>query len=152
MPAPGMDLNVTKQRYWEDVKVGEELPGFGYQLTASRMVEQVSGSQDFYPVHHDPEFARSGGHRDLFYNTGWTQANLCRLVTDWAGPQGWMRKFYFEMRRMNQPNDTIQVKGKVAGKEKTPEGNAVHLEIWIENDREGVATPARATVLLPSRG
>jgi len=64
----------TSQRYWDDVQVGDELPGYELPLTWTRMAAQVSGSQDFYPVHHDPDFARAGGHRDIFYNTGFTRA------------------------------------------------------------------------------
>lgn len=145
-------LTPLKQTYFEDVKVGDEIPGFGYQLTWTEMVKQVSGSQDFYAVHHDPEFAKSGGHRDIFYNTGWTRAQLFRVLSDFAGPDGWVRKLHFEMRKMNRPNVNITVKGKVVEKKVTDEGNEVTVEIGIENDEEGLATPAYGVVFLPSRG
>jgi acyl dehydratase len=147
-----INLAPLPQIYFEDVNVGDELPGFSYQLTWTEMVKQVSGSQDFYAVHHDPPFAQSGGHKGIFYNTGWTRANLYKLLSDFAGPEGWVRKLHFEMRRMNMPDDTISVRGIVRGKSQSEEGNAVEIELWIENDREGVATPALGTVLLPSRG
>jgi acyl dehydratase len=146
-----VNLAPLPQTYFEDVKIGDELPGFGYKLTWTEMVKQVSGSQDFYAVHHDPEFARSGGHKDIFYNTGWTRAQLFRVLSDFAGPEGWVRKLHFEMRRMNRPNDTIQVKGKVVDRKVTEEGNEVTVELCIENDEEGVATPAHGVVFLPSR-
>ena len=46
------------QRCWEDVAEGDPLDGFSLALTMTRMVQQVSGTQDFYPVHHDSAFAR----------------------------------------------------------------------------------------------
>lgn len=141
---------MTKQRYYEDVNVGDEIGGFDVLLNATRMVKQVSGSQDFYEVHHDTAFAQSGGHRDIFYNTGFTRANLGRLLTDYVGDDGWVKKLRFEMRRMNMPDDMMHVRGKVAGKRDN--GNEVDIELWIENDREGLTTPASATVTLPSRG
>jgi len=144
-------LDPLPQTYFEDVNVGDELPGFGYKLTWTEMVKQVSGSQDFYAVHHDPEFAKSGGHKDIFYNTGWTRSNLFRLLSDFAGPEGWVRKLNFEMRRMNRPNNMLQVKGKVTDKKQTEIGNEVHIELWMENDEEGVATPATGVVLLPNK-
>jgi acyl dehydratase len=144
---------MTAQRYWEEVKVGDELPGFTMKLNWTKMAEQVSGSQDFYPVHHDPEFARAGGHEGIFYNTGFTRASLGRLVTDWAGDEGWLRKLRFAMRRMNRNGDTISVKGRVTDKREVPGAdNEVDIELWIENDHEGVTTPASAVVTLPSRG
>ena len=116
------------------------------------MAQQVSGSQDFYPVHHDPPFAQAGGHRDIFYNTGFTRASLGRLLTDWIGDDGWLKKLRFEMRRMNMNGDTMSVKGKVVEKRDVADGdNEVDVELWVENDREGVTTPAFATVTLPSR-
>ncbi len=140
----------VSQRYWEDVAEGDELPGYELELTWTRMVEQVSGSQDFYPVHHDPDFAAEAGHPAIFYNTGFTRAALCRLLTDWIGPRGWLRRLRFEMRRMHRGGDTIRVRGRVAAKRRGEgERGEVDIELWIENDREGVGTPATATVELP---
>ncbi|MCY3557050.1 MAG: MaoC/PaaZ C-terminal domain-containing protein [Chloroflexi bacterium] len=140
----------TDQTFWDDVREGDLIEGYDLTLDWTKMVEQVSGSQDFYPVHHDPEFAAEAGHPAIFYNTGWTQAALCRVVTDWAGPAGWMSKFRFEMRRMNIPDDIVHARGKVVGKSDLDDAHGlVELEVWLENDRLGVTTPGWATVRLP---
>ncbi len=142
----------TEQTYWSDVRVGDPIDGFDLSLSWTKMAEQVSGSQDFYPVHHDPDFAAEAGHPAIFYNTGWTQAALCRVITDWAGPAGWLSKFRFEMRRMNIPDDHVHARGKVVGKsELDHQYGLVKLEVWLENDRLGVTTPGWATVRLPKR-
>lgn len=142
------------QRYWDDVRVGEDLDGYSFTLGWTTLAQQVSGSQDFHRVHHDFEFAREGGHETIFYNTGFTRGWLGRLLTDWIGPEGWIRTFGFQMRRMNTPGDAVSVRGRVTGKSggPDPETGLVDLEIWIENTREGVTTPGTATVLLPRRG
>jgi acyl dehydratase len=141
------------QRYWEDVREGETLDGFDLPLTETRIALQVSGSQDFYPVHHDRAFARAGGHADIFVNTAFTRAALSRLLTDWVGVDGWVRRLSYEMRRMNRPGDTMRVRGKVTRTYRAEDGTpCVDLSLWIENDREGVTTPASATVTLPARG
>lgn len=140
------------QRTWEDVNEGDELDGFVLELTDTKMVEQVSGSQDFYPVHHDTGFAREAGHPEIFYNTGFTQATLSRLLTDWVGVDGWVKKMSFQMRKMNIPNDQVHARGVVTGKSEGDGGmGEVTLDIWLENDRVGITTPAEATVLLPHR-
>lgn len=140
------------QRTWEDVNKGDELDGFVLELTDTKMVEQVSGSQDFYPVHHDTAFAREAGHQEIFYNTGFTQAALTRLLTDWVGSDGSVRKMSFQMRKMNIPNDKVHAKGVVTGKSEGDGGmGEITLDIWLENDRVGITTPAEATVLLPHR-
>ena len=136
------------QRVWDDVVVGEEVKGFSLALTMTRMVLQVSGSQDFYPIHHDQEFARAAGHEDIFLNTAFIRGALGRLLTDWMGRDGFLKRLAFQMRRPNFLGETIQVKGRVT--EKGDDGR-VDLEIWIENDRGGVTVPATATVILPRR-
>jgi len=121
------------QRCWEDVAVGDVLDGFSLPLTMTRMALRVSGTQDFY------------------INTGFIRAALCRLVTDWAGDAGFVRRLGFQMRRPHLLGDTIGVKGRVTRKWRDGADAAVELDVWIENPRAGVATPGSATVVLPSR-
>lgn len=135
-------------RGWDDVREGEELPGFSLELTATRMVLQVSGTQDVYPIHHDQAFARSAGHADIFVNTAFIRACLCRVLTDWMGPDGCLRSLRFQMRKPNLMGETIAVRGRV--KKKRPEG-LVDLEVWIESGAHGVTVPATASVALPAR-
>ena len=139
------------QVYWEDVEPDQDLPGFSLEINAKRAFLQISGSQDWYPVHHDPAFARKSGHEDIFMNTGFTQAALVRLISDWMGDDGFLRKLYFEMRRQQRPGDTMVCKGKVAGKRRQDGEGWVELEVWAENEREGVTTPGKAQVILPLR-
>ena len=139
----------AEARRWEDVREGEELAGFSLELTATRMVLQVSGTQDVYPVHHDRAFARSAGHADIFVNTAFIRGCLCRVLTDWMGAGGFLRSLRFQMRRPNLMGETIAVRGRV--KKKRPEG-LVDLEVWIEDAGGGVTVPATASVALPARG
>ena len=144
---------MAEQRYFEDVQVGDEVPGFDLPLTWTTMVEGVDGSQDWNFVHHDIEFANESGHDHIFYNTGWTSGQLSRILTDYAGTRGWVSKFGFQMRRMNTNGDILHARGKVVGKEKHDgKMGAINLEVWLENEREGVTTPGNAVVLLPRRG
>lgn len=140
------------QPYWEDVRVGDELPPLTLDINTKRLFLQASGSQDWYPVHFDAVFARKGGHEDVFMNTGFVQAVLVRVITDWMGDAGFLKRLRFEMRRQYRPGDTITVKGRVVAKEERQTGACVDLEIWGENERDGVATPGEATVVLPKQG
>ncbi|MEO8456663.1 MAG: MaoC/PaaZ C-terminal domain-containing protein, partial [Chloroflexota bacterium] len=138
------------QPYFEDVSVGDELPGIELDINAKRLALQTSGSQDWYPVHFDRAFAEKAGHPDVFMNTGWLQAALVRVITDWMGDEGFLRRLKFEMRRQHRPGDTVVCRGRVVGLDEA--AAAVQLEVWLENEREGVATPGDATVVLPRRG
>ncbi|MFO7963965.1 MAG: MaoC/PaaZ C-terminal domain-containing protein [Desulfobacterales bacterium] len=141
-----------KQLWWEDVVVGQDIPTeYALKLDMTRIMLQVSGTQDYYPVHHDPEFAKTQGVPDVFVNTGFLTAATGRLLTDWIGPEGRLCRYRIEMRKMNFLGDTMTVKGKVTGKYAQNENHYVDTEIWCETDRQGITTPCTATVLLPSR-
>jgi acyl dehydratase len=142
-------MSGADQVHWEDVAVGDEIKGFSLALTMTRMVLQVSGTQDFYPIHHDREFARAAGHEDIFLNTGFIRGVLCRVLTDWIGRDGFVKRLGFQMHRPNFLGETIQVKGRVT--DKGADG-VVDLEVWIENDRGGITVPGTARVILPRRG
>jgi acyl dehydratase len=142
-----------KQLYWEDVEVGQEIPtSYSLKLDMTRLCLQVSGTQDYYPVHHDRDFARAQGVPDSFVNTGFLTAASGRLLTDWIGLGGWLRKFRIEMRKMNLLGDTMTVRGKVTDKYVQNGDHYIEADVWCETDREGVTTPCKATIMLPSRG
>jgi len=143
-------MSAALERFWEDVQLGEELKGFSLELTMTRMVLQISGTQDFYPIHHDPAFARAAGHADILINTAFIRGCLCRLLTDWMGRAGFLKALGFQMRRPNLVGETIAVRGRVAKKQS---GGRVELDVWIESARDtAITVPGRATVILPSRG
>ena len=142
---------VKKQVYWDDVNIGQEIPGYSLKIDATRIVAQVDGSQDYYPIHHDVEYARVSGLPDIVMSTGFVQGCFNRLICGWIGDEGWLHKFRMEMRRMNIPGDTMHFKGKVTKKYIADGEHCVELDLWCENEREGVTTLCQATAFLPSR-
>lgn len=141
-------MRPAPQRHWEDVEDGEELPGFSLALDMTRMVLQVSGTQDFYPVHHDPDFAREAGHEAIFLNTAFIRGCLCRVLTDWIGREGFVKTLGFQMRRPDFLGETITARGRVTAR---GPGGTIDLEVWIETPAGGVTAPGTATVILPRR-
>lgn len=139
------------QLYFEDVAAGDELPPVELAITEKRLHLQTSGSQDWYPVHFDPAFAQKSGHPGVFMNTGFLQAALVRLVTGWMGDAGFLRRLKFEMRRQHRPGDVMTCRGRVTAKSDIDGQACVMLEVWAENEREGIATPGEATVILPRK-
>lgn len=141
-----------EQVYWEDVEIGQEIPtSYSLKLNMTRICMQVSGTQDYYPVHHDRDFARSQGVPDMFMNTGFLTAAVGRLITDWIGLDGMLKKFRIEMRKMNLFGETMTVKGKVTDKRIENGEHCVDADVWCETDRMGVTTPCKATIVLPVR-
>lgn len=145
------ETNFETERYWDDVQVGDALPEITLALDATAMVLQVSGSQDWSKIHHDMDYAEESGIPNIFYNTGWTTGLLGRLMTDWAGPSGWVESLGFQMRGMNPQGSEVTASGKVVDK-RVEDGKAlVDLEINLVNSEYGPTTPGKAIVSLPRK-
>ena len=146
-----MTIPKIKQVYFEDVKVWDDLPSISRgPLSVTDLVLAASGVRDYYPGHHDQGFAKASGAPDIFINTHFTVGLLHRVVENWMGPDGFVRKVRFRMQAMNMVGDTVVGKGKVMRKYKQDGENLVDIDVWLENQR-GVSTPGSATVSLPSR-
>ena len=134
---------------WDDVEVGRQIASAPRLLDWQDVVLQISGSQDWNRVHYDHQFAVDAGHREVFFNVGWTSATLSRLLTDWCGGHGWLSGLEFQMRKMICPGDTLTVKAEVTGKRVESAGRLVEFDVWLETDREGTTTRGKAVVTLP---
>ena len=143
---------MAEQIFYEDVKEGDDLPSFSVDYDPLRIVLQVSGSQDYNPAHHNVEITRGLGRPDIFAQNAFLLSLCTRVVTDWCGDEGWLKKFRMEIRRMSLAGDTMTFKGKVTGKRVEDSQHLIELEVWGENQREGVSIPCRGEVLLPSKG
>jgi acyl dehydratase len=148
----GVDAKKLARPDWADVEVGQRLSGAEMLVDWNTIVLQVSGSQDWNRVHHDPAFALDSGHSSIFLNTGWTSAVLFKVASDWSGVSGWIERFEFRMRQMNALGDTVCSFGQVRDKRIDAEGRrVVDLDLWLENDRVGKTTTASAEVVFPTR-
>jgi acyl dehydratase len=134
---------------WDTIEVGRIVHGERQQLDATTTALQVSGSQDWNLVHHDCDFAVDSGHEGVLYNTGWTAATLARVLTDWVGANGWLAELGIQMRGTNGPGQSIQAMAKVVRKYEEAGDRLLDLEVWIDNDTNGVTTTGTAIVRLP---
>ncbi|MCX6021528.1 MAG: MaoC family dehydratase N-terminal domain-containing protein [Chloroflexi bacterium] len=145
---PGRDA----QRYWDDLQVGEQIPGRSIYLTPTEFLIANIGGNVLDLIHHDREYTQSGGHADYFMHTPWYNGHFGHLLSDLVGLDGWIWKMSQQMRRMNLPGDTTTFAGKVTRKYQEGGDHLADLDLWAENQREGVTTQAQATVALPTRG
>ena len=67
------------------------------------------------------------------------------------GDEGSLRKLSFEMRRQQRPGDSMACRGKVTGKYEREGEGWVELDVWAENEMEGVTAPGKAILVLPRR-
>jgi 3-oxo-4,17-pregnadiene-20-carboxyl-CoA hydratase beta subunit len=145
-----MSVGEFVTRPWEDVHEGDQLGSTTLEVTMRRLMMDVSGTRDLYPIHHDREFAKKNGARDIFVNTMFYEGFFGRLATDWAGPEAFLRKLRFSMNAPNCLGDTITSRGWVVRTWMDDGVRLVDLEIHLDNQLGPDATVAYLTVELPA--
>lgn len=145
MPA----LSDVKTLNWDDVAEGDQVTPVSMEITMRRLMIDVAGTRDLYPIHHDREFAKRNNARDIFVNTMFYEALFGRIATDWAGPEAFLRKLRFAMKSPNCLGDTITSRGWVTRKYTGDGEKLLDLEIHLDNQLEPSATIANLTLQLP---
>lgn len=103
-------------------------------------------------MHWDADWARSVGAAERYDYGALRETWLSQLVSDWAGDESWLVNLEAEHRKFNYIGDTTWLKGRVTGKSDEEGTPTVSLELWCENQRGEVTSPATARVTLPRRG
>jgi acyl dehydratase len=140
-----------KTVYWEDVKDGDKLPTTSRNITRTTVLTTAIASRDFYPVHHDHEFAHSTGARDIFINILTTNGLVSKYLTDWSGPEGEIKKFSFRIGMNVFAGDTLTAIGHVVKKYTKGNEHLVDIEFTF-SVAAGAHAPGTATMALPTRG
>jgi uncharacterized protein len=89
------------------------LPELVLDVTPTLIVSTAIATRDFYPVHHDRDFAVRGGNSDIFLNILTTTGLVERYVTDWAGPEAIVRSISIRLGAPCYAGDTLTFSGQV---------------------------------------
>jgi acyl dehydratase len=154
---------MKKQIYWEDVKVGQEIPTLTKIASTLTLVKWAGAFGDFNPLHYENDFAVNFMRTPGIIAHGTLKRQfLIHMMTDWIGNEGWLQKIDTQFRAMDYPRkmknlsgpqdgDTLYCKGKVVNKMEKEGDHIVECEIWLENSKGEVTTRGTASVMLPVR-
>jgi acyl dehydratase len=113
--APGPPPERTGERppRAAEVPVGEELPPFDLEVTASVVVAGALASRDFMPVHHDRDYAQGQGAPDIFMNILTSNGYVSRYVTDWAGGHARIAQISTRLGAPAVPGKPLRFRGSI---------------------------------------
>jgi acyl dehydratase len=145
---------MADQIYFEDVNEGQELEPIKIAPDKQQLVKFAAGSGDFNPLHFDENFPmlKPMGLTENIVHGRFKYAQVGRLVFQFAGYKGRVKKFGVSYRGMDMLNKEITAKGVVTAKRQENGENLVELDVWTENPDGQKTTPGTALVALPSRG
>ncbi len=138
------------QLYFEDVEVGQRLPGLLKKCSSRQLVMWAGAARDFYPIHYDPGCARDHGLSDVIVPGALKAAFFGQLLHDWIAPAGQVRRFSASYQKMDFPGQELLCLGRVTKAYRQEDEHLVELTLWIEADGQKT-TLGRALVALPSR-
>lgn len=142
---------MTALKFWDDVAEGEALRRVTMHVPYVKVILDAAATNDYFPGHHDPEYARAQGQRNIYLNTMAIEGFIDRVATDWAGPHAFIRKRQMQMRASIYAEDTMYGEGAVTRRYQDDAGrHLVEVEIKISTD-EGLRVPAVVTLELPRR-
>lgn len=142
----------NQELFYEEVKVGDEIPPLIKKITLVQNVMYSAATWDFHRHHYDKEFVQNKGFPGTFVDGQMFGAFLAQMVTQWTGPNGIIKKLGLSYKVMAFPGDVITCKGKIAEKYTKDGEHLIDCELWIENQKgEKVIAPAHALVSLPSQ-
>ena len=143
-----------QQLYFDDVAVGHVIPE--RQHGPFSIVESVRwiGFQENWKarLHYDREHVREhSGQRSFIAAGAYREALIARMLTDWVGPDGTLKKLAIRHTRSTVEGDTMFFSGAVV--EKSPDASDPWLTCELEGknqDGDPILT-GRCTVTLPVR-
>jgi len=139
------------QLCWEDVKEGQEVPRVTMAVPYEKVILNAASTWDFFPGHHNPDYARSQGQKTIYISTLFFQGFVDRVVTDWLGPATFIARRKISMRGSVYAGDTMYGEGRVVRCYTDDAGRPlVDLEVTI-GTQDGPQCPAEVTVVLPAR-
>jgi len=122
------------------VAMGDELPAFELPVTAAVIVAGAIASRDFMPAHHDRDFATAQGAPDIFMNILTTNGYVSRFVTDWTGPEAFVRRIAIRLGAPAVPGKPLRFTGQVTGLRDEGDQRVIEVTIRAANELGDHAT------------
>jgi acyl dehydratase len=131
-----------------ELSVGDELPALAKSPDREQLVKFAAGSGDFNPLHFDADFPQALELGDNLVHGRLKYAAMGRLVSDWLGHEGWIRRISARYRGMDLRGAEFTCRGRVTDLREEGGFQIVELELWTENAEGTRTTIGSAEVVL----
>ena len=144
----------ASQLYFEEVAVGEQMPPVVKgPITTTHLVRWAAANGNYARIHWDLPFAQSEqGLPNVVVNGSLKNQYLGQLLIDFAGEEGWFKRFYVQHRGMDFPGDVLTASGVISEKREVDGFGLVDCTVELTNNRGHQTAAGQGTVVLPKRG
>jgi acyl dehydratase len=147
------ELRYKEQLYYDDVRVGMELPKYINKLTMVQLQRWQITMENTDRLHYDHPYSINQQRvPGVLFNGTWRMSILAGWLKNWVLPGGWAWKAKWQVREMVVPGEVTIVWGRVVAKSEKGGLGFVDVEFGIKNQDGIEGCPGSATVVLPIRG
>ena len=143
---------MTRQLYFEDVEVGDEVPAVVERVSNAQLFFFSAATYNGHRIHYDLPYAKSEGHAALLVHGPLQSALMAKTLTNWIGPLGRLRRLRVQNRASAHPDEDLTFSGRVTAKRQEDGRALLELDVWESKADGQVIMPGSATVELPCRG
>lgn len=138
--------------YFESISVGDCIPPreFG-PLTIVDTVRWAGLQENWQHLHYDRDYVRQhNGLRTFIASGAYRQALLIRMLTDWIGPRGWLKKISVRHTYSTFEGDMMRFSAKVLEKSADLSANSVVCDLEGTNQDNRRILTGNCTFILAS--
>ena len=141
------------QAYFEDVEPGAELTAREYgPLTVIDTVRWAGLQENTQQLHYDRDWVREhAGLRTFIASGAYRQALLMRMLTDWLGPRGLLRKLSVRHTYSTFEGDMMRFAARAVEKSGDRGDPWIQCELEGTNQDERRILTGQCTLVLPRR-
>ena len=138
---------------FDDIAVGDSIPTREHgPLTIVDTVRWAGLQENWQHLHYDRDHVRQHNGLKTFIASGaYRQALLMRMLTDWIGPRGWLRKMSVRHTYSTFEGDMMRFSAQIAEKSTDPADPWIMCELKGTNQEGRQILTGRCTLILPTR-
>ena len=139
--------------YFDDVVVGDSIPTreFG-PLTIVDTVRWAGLQENWQHLHYDRDHVRAhNGLRTFIASGAYRQVLLMRMLTDWIGPRGRLKKISVRHTYSTFEGDMMRFSARIVEKSSDPSDSWIACDLDGSNQDDKQILAGRCMLILPSR-
>ena len=146
-------ITINQELYFEDLNTGDPIPSREYApLTLVDTVRWAGLQENTQHLHYDRDHVRQHNGLPTFIASGaYRQALLIRMLTDWIGPRGWLRKISVRHTYSTFEGDTMRFGGRILNKSTESSDSWITCDLDGRNQTDKQILTGRCTLIIPRR-
>ena len=146
-------ITINQELYFEDLNTGDPIPSREYApLTIVDTVRWAGLQENTQHLHYDRDHVRQHNGLPTFIASGaYRQALLIRMLTDWIGPRGWLRKISVRHTYSTFEGDMMRFGGRILDKSTESSDSWITCDLDGRNQTDKQILTGHCTLILPRR-